>query len=165
MSGEWQKFDLGGAGLQAANLRLSRLLRKRAVAWGLLLLFPSGAHGWYLREPLTGTAFPALALATAAGFTGDWPYLLWPALGGLTLLLMRDILTLENRIVACNKKLRTSVYLSQGAAAPSGFRGRFSTSDNRDSEQPASRIPTFAEQEALLKEIAARKRENRGKSQ
>ena len=34
----WTKFDLGGGGLQSANLRLTALLRKRGSAYALLAL-------------------------------------------------------------------------------------------------------------------------------
>ena len=78
-------------------------------------------------------------------------------IGVMALLLVRDALTLENRIVACNKKLRTAIYLSQGAAAPPGFRGRHTALDDA---ARVRRMPTFAEQGALLREITARKNKN-----
>ncbi|MGA0025088.1 MAG: hypothetical protein ACO3F9_10625, partial [Burkholderiales bacterium] len=79
------------------------------------------------------------------------------ALAGLVLLLLRDVVTLEDRIVACNKRLRMATYLSQGATAPPGFRGRYPANGGAAGTAGGQRIPTLAEQEALLYEIAARK--------
>jgi len=157
MNTKWRELDLGGEGLQAANLRLARLLRRRATAWGLLLLFPTGAHCWYLREPLAGSAYLVLTVLAGAIWLAAGPAYAWSGLAVMALLLVRDALTLENRIVACNKKLRTAIYLSQGAAAPPGFRGRHTALDDA---ARVRRMPTFAEQEALLREITARKNEN-----
>lgn len=157
MNAKWQELDLGGKGLQAANLRLARTLRRRAIAWRLLLLFPAGAHCWYLRERSGAAAYPALTLAAIGGWIGGTPFVFLSALLALAILLIRDVATLETRITAYNKRQRMAVYLSQGAAAPAGFRGRF--------EEPAAgagddaapqRMPGFAEQEALLREIAKR---------
>ncbi len=157
MNAKWQKLDLGGMGLQAANLRLSRTLRRRATAWRLLLLFPAGAHCWYLHERASAAVYPALTLAAIGGWIGSTPSVFLPALLALAALLIRDVTTLETRIAAYNKRQRMAVYLSQGAAAPAGFRGRFEdpVAGNDDDAAP-QRMPTFAEQEALLREIAKR---------
>ncbi|MGE4110107.1 MAG: hypothetical protein AB7E73_05335 [Burkholderiales bacterium] len=152
MNDKWRQLDLGGGGLQAANLRLAQALRRRSTAWLLLLLFPTGAHGWYLRERLIAAGYPALTLLAASGWFSTVPYAALPGLAGLVLLLIRDLVTLEDRIVACNKRLRMAAYLSQGAAAPAGFRGRFPAQDSAgDPGQP--RIPTLSEQEALIRNI------------
>lgn len=164
MNSRWRQFDLGGAGLQAANLRLARVLRRRTTAWLLLLLFPSGAHGWYLHERLSAIACPALSLLAVSGWLSGVPYAALPAIAGLAVLLIRDLLTLESRIAACNKRLRMAVYLSQGAAAPADYRGRFGAGDDNAGGSPARRVPGLAEQEAMLREIAAGKAGNRGKS-
>lgn len=161
MNGKWQQLDLGGEGLQAANLRLARALRRRATAWGLLLLFPAGAHGWYLRERLTAAAYPALTLVAISGWFSDVPYAALPGLAGLAALLIRDAVTLEDRIVACNKKLRMAVYMTQGAGAPPGYRGRFAA--DAAGVTRTSRAPSLAEQEALLRELAARKADSDAK--
>jgi hypothetical protein len=168
MNSKWRELDLGGGGLQSANLRLARTLRRRATAWRLLLLFPAGAHRWYLHEYTVAAAYPALTLTSAAGWLFALPYLLLPALLALVLLLAHDIATLENRITAINKRQRIAVYLSQGADAPAGFRGRFGTEEGnaRAEDGPAPRrVPTLAEQEALLRGIAARKAPGTPKSQ
>jgi len=157
MNSKWRELDLGGGGLQAANLRLSRMLRRRATAWCLLLLFPAGAHRWYLREYPAAAAYPALTLAAVAGWLAAVPWLAPAALLVLALLLGHDLATLDRRIVAINKHLRMAVYLSQGAKAPDGFRGRFDKAEGGETaEAAARREPTLAEQEALLRRMAAR---------
>ena len=45
-------MDLAGGGLQSANLRLARLLKRRRIAYALLILFPLGAHRLYLEDRL-----------------------------------------------------------------------------------------------------------------
>ncbi len=156
MNAKWQELDLGGKGLQAANLRLARTLRRRATAWRLLLLFPSGAHCWYLHERGNAAAYPALTLAVIGGWAASMPYVVLSALLALAILLIRDVTTLETRIAAYNKRQRMAVYLSQGAAAPAGFRGRFDEPAGAGDDAAPQRMPGFAEQEALLREIAKR---------
>lgn len=155
MSGKWQELDLGGGGLQAANLRLARTLRRRRVAWGLLLVFPLGLHRRYLGEPRSAVAFPALTAAAAAGGFAGMTALALGALLALAVLLVHDLFTMEGRIAAYNKRLRMAVYLSGSAGAPAGYRGRFA--DAETGTTPAATAPTAAEQETLLQEIAARK--------
>lgn len=158
MSGKWRELDLGGGGLQAANLRLARTLRRRRVAWGLLLAFPLGLHRRYLGEPRSAIAFPALSAVAAAGGYAGMTAVALGALLALAALLAYDILTMERRIAACNKRQRMAVYLSGNAGAPAGFRGRFADTDTDPT--PAAtpdRMPTAADQETLLRHIAARR--------
>jgi hypothetical protein len=155
MTAQWRKLDLEGGGLQAANLRLARSLRRRTVAWGLLAVFPLGLHRWYLGRQRSAVLFPLLSSAACAGvWLASWPVAI-AALLTLAALLVLDILTLEQRIATVNKQLRIATYLGQGAAAPAGYRGRFDHA-SPDAARPG-RLPTLAEQEALLREIARRK--------
>ena len=150
MNPKWQKLDLEGGGLQAMNLRLARSLRRRGTAWALLLLFPLGAHRWYLHETGWAIAYPLLTLAAAAGWFGGWPWLLL-SLPALLLLLVIDIAGLDNRIAAFNKRRRMAAYLSPGAGAPADFRGRIPAEAG---PQTPPRVPGFAEQEKLLRALA-----------
>lgn len=159
MNSKWRELDLGGGGLQAANLRLARTLRRRPIAWGLLAAFPLGLHRWYLGERRSAPLFPVLtAVAVASAVTGMIAVAL-AALLTLAALLAYDLYTLEGRIAAYNKRQRMAIYLSQGAAAPAGFRGRFATAqaDPAPDAKTPDRLPALAEQEALLRVIAARK--------
>ena len=130
MASKWRELNLGGGGLQATNLRLARTLRRRSTAWALLALFPAGAHRWYLREPAAALAYPLLTLAAAAGWFGGLSWLAPAALLALGGLLVHDIVSLENRIAALNRRLRMEAWLTPGPGAPADFRGR---SDDRAS--------------------------------
>lgn len=159
MNTKWRELDLGGGGLQAANLRLARTLRRRTTAYGLMLAFPLGAHRWYLGERRSAALFPVLTAVAAAGWLAGITAVALAALLVLAALLAWDLYTLENRIAAYNKQQRMAVYLAQGPGAPTGFRGRYSPDDIT---APAGghtpqRVPTLAEQEALLRALAARK--------
>lgn len=149
MNPKWRALDLEGGGLQAMNLRLARLLRRRRTAWLLLPLFPTGAHRWYMHEAVAAIAYPALTLCAAAGWAAGLPWLLFTALAALALLLITDIASLENRIAAFNRRLRMTTYLSPGGGAPAGFRGR-----TGDDHPVSARVPGFAEQERLLRALA-----------
>ena len=158
MNPKWRELDLGGGGLQAANLRLARMLRRRRVAWSLMLAFPLGAHRWYLGERRSAALFPILTAAAATGWFAGITAVTVAALLALAALLAWDLYTLENRIAAFNKRQRMAIYLSPGSGAPTGFRGRFGTDEDATPNEPASRrVPTLVEQEALLRELASRK--------
>ncbi len=150
MNPKWRKLDLEGGGLQAMNLRLARRLRRRGTAWCLLPLFPLGAHRWYLHETGGAVAYLLLTLAAAAGWFGGWSWLLL-SLPALLLLLIADIAGLDNRIAAFNKRQRMAAYLSPGAGAPADFRGRI---PGEAGQQTPARVPSFAEQEKLLRALA-----------
>lgn len=123
MSDAWKKLDLGGDGLQATNLRLSRALRRRPTAYALLLLFPVGAHRWYLREPVGALAYCALtALALAAGIAS---HAMWPAALVPLAFAVHDLWWIDQRVTALNKRLRMQAWLRPGGGAPPGFRARF----------------------------------------
>lgn len=155
MTPKWRKLDLEGGGLQAANLRLARTLRRRTLAWALLAAFPLGLHRWYLGQRRSAALFPLLtATAVAAAWWAQAPVAI-AALLALAALFVHDILTLEQRISAINKKLRMAAYLGQDATAPPGYRGRFEQ-EPPDAATP-QHLPTLAEQEALLREIARRR--------
>lgn len=157
MAEKWRELDLEGGGLQAANLRLARALLRRSVAWSLMLAFPSGAHRWYLGQRRSALLFPLLTAGVVAAAHAGWTAAALVLALALGALLVHDMLTLERRLTSVNKQLRMAIYLGQGAAAPAGFRGRYSgTADAAGAETPR-RMPTVAEQEALLREIARRK--------
>lgn len=156
MNPKWRELDLNGGGLQAANLRLAGTLRRRRTAYALMLAFPLGAHRWYLGEVRSAAWFPALTAAAIGGWLAGSAALALAALAALVALLGWDLYTLEDRITAVNKRLRMAVYLSQGTGAPAGFQGRFG--NGTAAADPAQRrVPTLAEQEALLRDVAARR--------
>jgi hypothetical protein len=154
VSEAWRGLDLGGGGLQAANIRLAQTLKRRSRAYALLAAFPLGLHRGYLDDPRGAWLYRiASALAVLGAFV-DWRL----AVGVAALIvaaLGHDIFWIERRIVALNKAIRTKVYLSQAPGAPEGFKGRYT-----DESEPArgSRVPSFAAQEQLLRELAKRQR-------
>jgi|GEM_PF-519387 len=175
----WQSIDLEGGGLQSVNQRLSTALRRRTPAYLLWLAFALGAHRWYLHSPRAALGYLALSvLALALWATGFGPWAAAPLLGA-AIWALADLFWIERRIVALNKELRMRIYLGAGAHAPPGYRGRYTDENTiddyvkekegeragvqpvgRDSQSAStSRAPSFAEQEAMLRELAKRKRD------
>lgn len=148
----WERMDLGGGGLQEANIRLARRLKKARTAYLCWLLFPLGAHALYLDRPWRALLYAALSASAAALYaaTADPPLATLPLVAGGGLALY-DLLWIRRRLVALNKQIRMQVYLSQTPAAPAGYRGR-------DTEETAG-APSFAEQERMLRELARSRRE------
>jgi hypothetical protein len=150
MSGGWQGRDLGGGGLQSANAALVGRLKRRPLAYALLAAAPLGLHRAYLDSPRGAWAWRIGTLAVAA--------LAWwnasAGLAGAALLVLAaawDAVWIDRRVTRLNKSLRREAYLGHGAAPPAGYRGR-------DPEAGVSRVPSFAEQERLLRELARRGR-------
>lgn len=180
MSEAWKKLDLEGEGLQSANLRLVRQMKRRTRAYTLLALFPLGLHRAYLDDTRGAWVY---RIATLTAIATWWLGSAWGALGIATVaaaFALYDIRWIEDRAATINKVLRMKTYMSKnGAPAPRGFRGRY-TDDSLDDyvklkeqergghvlpgKDPAlnsrSRAPSFAEQEAMLKALA-QSRENK----
>ncbi len=182
MAKAWEKLDLEGGGLQSANLALKRALKKPVVAYALWLgLMPLAAHSLYLRAPGRAAAIWALDAAVVVCFLFNQPQFALGLLAILALVLLWDLRWIDRRIVAVNKSIRMALYLRPGAGAPKNFRGRYRDDDNEiaqytaDKEReraghqpttsatapPKKRAPSFAEQEAMLRELA-KKRPNDG---
>lgn len=181
MSKAWEKIDLEGAGLQAVNQQLVRRLKRRRSAYLLWLLFPLGAHRVYLESRPGSLVYAALtAFALVAWIAPvDWRWALLPVTAALGFALY-DLFWIDRRVVEINKQLRMAAYLGGGAAPPAGYRGRYTDDDAarsgldeyvREKEQergghqpvdgraagPGKKAPSFAEQEAMLRELAKRK--------
>lgn len=175
MKKAWKQLDLGGEGLQTLNAQYTRQMRRRSMAYAAMLLFPLGVHRWYLREPIGALAYLALSLAAIIGALtlGLTGFAAPAAAAGLFACF--DLFWTDRRVVALNKSLRMSRFMRSGAAPPEHYRGRYPddgldeylhTKENeRAGHQPVSaekpeapetrrRIPSFNEQEALLRELA-----------
>ena len=156
MDSSWKQKNLGGGGLQSANIRLARLLKRRRVAYALLLLFPLGVHRFYL-EDRRGAFLYCLGLAAAllSLIAGAAP-VAWALAAVLIGAALLDIRWIEKAVVRINKRLRMEVYMSQTPGAPAGYRGRFADDATGAGEaSPEARAPSFAEQERRLREGAA----------
>jgi TM2 domain-containing membrane protein YozV len=187
MGKAWQKLNLEGGGLQAVNALLAQQMRSRLRAYVAWILFPLGLHRFYLAEPRGGLAFLVLSLlvAVTAWLAPAWWWLL--PLAVLLGLAMYDLFWIDRRVVRLNKELRMQLFLRKGKTPPRDYRGRYSdaadsgsvTSDleayqalkeqeraghappEAGKEVPArKRLPSFNEQEAMLRELAKRKKKD-----
>ena len=162
MDSSWKQRNLGGGGLQSANIRLARLLKRRRTAYALLLLFPVGAHRFYLEDRrgallyCLGSAAAAVSLVAGAAPVG---WALGALLTGAALL---DIAWVEKAVVRINKRLRIEVYMSHTAGAPAGYQGRF-VDDATGAAEAAreARAASFSEQERQLRDGAAERERGR----
>ena len=178
MSQAWKKIDLEGSGLQAANMKLARLLKRRGLAYSLLALFPLGLHRDYLGSPVGAWAYRAGSVLAVAAL---WIGLPWLAAGLAIALLgfaVYDIRWIDNRVAALNKKARVEVLKTTATPPPVGYKGRYTDEapngpdnledyvkikeqergghtpfDQAAPEAQPKRAPSFAEQEAMLREM------------
>lgn len=188
MSEAWKNIDLEGSGLQTANMRLARLLKKRPLAYALLALFPLGLHRDYLGSH--GAAWMFRGVTLVAGLL-SWYGQFWPAIGLLAALAVAaliEIRWIDTRVAQINKKLRIEVMKSTGTAPPPGYRGRYTDDapapadhlaeyirvkeqergghrrigrEETDKERgEPRRAPSFAEQEAMLRELYKSKKKD-----
>lgn len=175
MSKAWKRIDLEGQGLQSANIQLAGLLKRRARAYWLLLPFPLGLHRAYLEDSRGAWIYRLASLGALAllFFGRPLPAALVAAL--LAAFALYDLRWIEDRVARINKALRMQVYLHQGQGAPRGFKGHYTDAGIEDylklkeqeraghrapaaeQPEPGSRVPSFAEQERLLKELAKSK--------
>jgi hypothetical protein len=150
LSEAWRRLDLGGAGLQHANLALAGRLKRRGRAWALLAAAPLGLHRRYLDDPKGAWLWRiATAVALVAAF---WDLRLCAAIvAAMVLAAAYDAWWIDRRVTALNKRIRREVFLA-GEAPPPGYAGRVIEPPN------APRAPPFAEQERALREAARRGR-------
>ena len=154
MSGAWRRLDLAGGGLQEANREIARTLRRRGIAYGLWLLFPVGAHRFYLAEALGGLVYVAATAALLAFAVAGWTVAALVASAVLVSLAAFDLWWIDRRVTDLNKRLRMRAYLRPVPGAPPGFKGRLTDA----ADTPASRPASFTEQERLLTEIERARR-------
>ncbi len=178
----WQALDLEGGGLQHLNSELARRRRRLPLAFALWLLFPLGAHRFYLDSPRTALGLPVLTALSLLGAA------LFPpaAVAGLVALAfwgIADLFWIPRRVPAVNKALRVALFMAGDAAPPPGYRGRYGDDDpeamlqdytrekerERAGHQPVGRgaegnrrFPSFAEQERLLRAMADKEKPEKG---
>lgn len=186
MSEAWKKIDLEGSGLQAANVKLAKLLKRRGVAYSLLMLFPLGVHRAYLGSPAGAWGFRAGFMAILLAL---WLAPTYIAAAGLGVLLLAfalyDIRWIDNRVAELNKKARLQVLMTTGTPPPVGYKGRYTDDspdmpdnideyvkikeqergghtpfDQRTVAEKPKRAPSFAEQEAMLREMFKSKKKD-----
>lgn len=173
MAKVWKKWDLGGGGLQSANIALARQRKRRVTAYALWPLFVTGAHAFYLDARLHAAAYlvaTGFAVAAAVLGHGQAALILLTLMG---LFALYDLIWIDQRIIALNKALRIAVSLQNSPGAPARFTGRYEDPDldsyvkqkeqergghapgaGKTPETPSGRAASFAEQEALLRALA-----------
>lgn len=181
----WKELDLEGGGLQALNAKLAAEMRARPPAYIAWILFPLGLHRFYLREPLGGTGFIGLSVATliVAWLLAGWWWLI-PA-GAMVTWAAFDLVWIDRRVTDYNKELRKQLFLRKGHKPPQDYRGRYTSDEDAQRELaeyqsikegeraghpgPARandrdrdtggkrRMPSFNEQEAMLRQMRGRK--------
>jgi hypothetical protein len=159
MRDAWKNLDLGGGGLQSANLRLAKLLKKRRTAWLLMCAFPLGLHHDYLADPRGAWSLRVVTLLAAGAL---WYGSLAAAIALGAVLLgwaLFDTQWIEKQLVKLNRQLRMQVYLGPSAGAPAGFRGHYTDEGPAPNgfANDTGRVPSFAEQERLLRGLARKK--------
>ena len=179
MSEYWKSQNLEGNGLQTINQQYSRLKLNTQTAYLLCIFFIFGAHQFYLKSPSRGFLFLCLSTAIAIAF------LISPLLASLIFLVelivaIIDIKNMEDKIVKFNKNLKMSLSLQTNAAAPKNFMGRYhedspiddymqiksneiTAFETRNKQNSKSRVYSFSEQEALLREMGQKKKETKEK--
>lgn len=184
MSKAWKKLDLGGEGLQTANLRYNQAMRRPVRAYSLMAAFPLGLHRWYLQEPVGAIFYPLLSMLTIGLWFAFSNIVIAASLIPLAGLLGFDLFWVERRCIKLNKNLRMQQFMRPGKTPPPGYRGRYPDDDSLDAyvqlkeqeraghqpvdpDQPAQSTsdsepspPSFNEQEAMLRELA---RTNKGR--
>jgi hypothetical protein len=190
MDKAWQKLNLEGGGLQAMNAALARQMRSRSFAYLAWLGFPLGLHRIYLMDRRGAIGFMLLTLVSAAAWLW-LPAPAWMlSTGALAAWALFDLYWIDGRVVAINKKIRMQLFLRKGQRPPKEYRGRY-TDDNgkaievdlaaytrtKESERAGhvratpdakghedatrKRMPSFNEQEAMLRELSRRKKPDR----
>ena len=184
MSQAWKKLDLEGAGLQRLNMVLAREMKRRPVAYALLALFPLGLHRFYLAEPVGGLSCLGLSLLAVVLALTLGPVWLLAGLVPALLLAAFDLVWIDRRVTDYNKALRMRYFLQPGTRPPKGYRGRYTEDDTglddyvrlkeseRAGHQPDQgdtperkdrRVPSFSEQEAMIRELAKTNKGRKGK--
>ncbi len=177
MSDAWKNLDLQGEGLQSANLKLVQKMKKRKQAYSFLILFPLGLHRDYLNNPAGAWLYRTATVLCVLGLVFGYHIVAYVLLASMTVFALYDIRWIEDTVAAINKQLRIQSYKSKNTPTmPENFRGRYPDQGLEDYLQvkerergghvapgtdPAlnsrSRAPSFAEQEAMLKELAKSK--------
>jgi len=110
VSDAWKRFDLSGGGLQEANLRLAKSLRRRRTAYLLWLAFPLGAHRAYLHDRVGAWSF-RLGSAAALGLLLIDPRASAAAALAIFAVALYDLVRMDARLTRLNKAIRMQVYL------------------------------------------------------
>lgn len=187
MDKAWQKLNLEGGGLQAMNAALARRMRSGSMAYLAWLGFILGLHRIYLMDRRGAIGFLLLSLmSTAAWLWLPAPIWMLSTLA-LVAWALFDLYWIDGRVVAINKQLRMQLFLRKGQRPPKEYRGRYTDDSGETIEADLAaytrtkereraghgaaasgaeghhaptrrRMPSFNEQEAMLRELSRRKK-------
>lgn len=159
MKKTWQEHDLQSDGLQSINLAYTAQRKDVKKAYLLACLFPFGAHQFYLKQNKKAGIFLLLTVLLMA-LAGVAPFI--SALIGFAevILLTKDIINMETSVAEFNKQLKLALSLQQNQAVPDNFKGRYTDDDSKE-QNTQQKILSFAEQEALLREMARKKQNDK----
>lgn len=155
----WQEHDLEGSGLQSINLAF--LARKKDTRKGYLLaaFFPLGIHQFYLNNKKKAGIYITLTVLLMA-FANILPFA--SAIIGFieVMMMVKDIKSMEDVVSDYNKALKLKLSLQEDHTVPDNYKGKYST--ETDTPQTSKqKILSFSEQEALLKELSRRKKDDK----
>jgi len=174
MSDYWKYQDLQGDGLQTINQQYSRLKLDAGRAYLYCLLFPIGAHQFYLRQ--SNRVLLYIFLSTSA-LTCYFliPLVMWLLVLIEIVILVFDIKNIETLVANHNKQLKMNLSLQSDAAPPQDYKGRYTEEEapiddyleikNKEitafekKKDPVkkSRVYSFSEQEKMLKQMKKKK--------
>ncbi len=176
MKDRWKQLDLQGGGLQSVNQAFVAGRRRRGVAYLLWLAFPLGAHRTYLGSRRGAWAFSAATAIAVSAWLSNLSWLAWAVAALESAAALFDLVWIDRRITELDKELKMQAWLGAGAAPPAGYQGREIPEDyleqyqrTKESERPAERkigrdaqlggqhVPSFREQERMLRELARRR--------
>ncbi len=177
MSKAWTQLNLDGGGLQSMNARLTQQMKRPRIAYLLCLGFPLGLHRFYLDEPVGGWGFVVLSLVALVLSVAVGPT--WALAPGILQLAwwVFDLFWIDRRVVTYNKALRKRHFLRPGVSPPEHYKGRYTDETDLDDylrekeseraghppvtpeaddrhQAPDRHVPSFSEQEAMLRELS-----------
>ncbi len=158
MKKTWQLQNLEGNGLQSINLAYAAKRKNTRMAYTWATLFPLGAHQFYLGNTKRAATYILLSILLVIFITTSTFVSAIIAFVEI-ILLTGDVLGMEDRVNRFNKDLKLTLSLQQQNPVPPDFKGRYSDEDATPTDHRGQKILSFAEQEALLKEMA----QSRGK--
>ncbi len=164
----WKKLSIASEGLQSANIELVALLKKRRTAYALLAVFPLGLHRDYLENKVGAWAYRFITLIALVLALSGYQLFALSIFAMALIFAVYDLRWIDDAVATLNKAARMKVYKKPGLTAPKAFRGHYVDTELDDylqekaAEQPmqaathprpAKRIPSFSEQEAMLREL------------
>ena len=164
----WKKLSIASEGLQSANIELVALLKKRRIAYALLAVFPLGLHRDYLENRAGAWGYRFISLTALVLALAGHHVIALTLLASAFIFAIYDLRWIDDRVATLNKAARMKVYKKPGLTAPKAFRGHYVDMEIDDYLQekpgdqsipatggprPTKRVPSFSEQEAMLREI------------